>query len=287
MTEVKLSYAGRLADNHVLEMYDGARALVGFQRSLALTAHLVANGEIITQAPALKNAQILTTTPQPGSWEVVATIVGGLWAVGTAGKDTPMGHLLFSVYDYVVSNTLGFHVDYSKSLGQSYGEYLNTKGITPEKLDSLIEKAESSISDMHRPIVASKSANGAHLIGYVSASSPILIGPEMSKLTYEYISHTVTSDSDTAHEGYISSYNVNTYKGRMFVIAEERPIPFELSDDARTRANVNLITSSLRQNAIQRSNPEANVILTGKRLESSTGRLKALIVNDVTKSQGN
>lgn len=284
MTEIKLSFEGRMAENHVLDMYDGARALVGFQRSLALTIHLVTNGEIITQAPSLKNAQILTTTPQPGSWEVVAMIVGGVWTLGTAGKDTPLGHLLFSVYDYVVSSTLGFHVDYSKSLGQQYGEYLEQKNITAEKLDSLIEKTETSIADMHRPIIASRTANGGHLLGFSNPKAPVKIGPEMSQITFDYISHTVRRDEFLEHEGVVSSYNINTFKGRVYVLDEARPIPFELIDEARGRKNVELITSSLRANAIERSDRRANIVLTGQRLESSTGRLKALLVSEVRRA---
>ena len=124
MTDIKLTFDGRLSDNHVLNFYDAARAMTGFQRSLALTTHLVLNGEIITQAPSLKNSEILVTTPTSGSWEIVATIVGAAWVAGTAGKDTPLGHLLYSVYDYIVSNTLGFHVDYEKSLYKKYKEVL-------------------------------------------------------------------------------------------------------------------------------------------------------------------
>ena len=163
MTDLKLKFDGGLSENHVLDFYDAARAMTGFQRSLALTTHLVVNGEIITQAPALKNAEILVTTPEAGSWEIVATIVGAAWVMGTAGKDTPLGHLLYSVYDYVVANTLGFHVNYEKSLYETYKESLTERNITPEKLDSLMEKTESSISDMHRPIVASESANEGRL----------------------------------------------------------------------------------------------------------------------------
>ena len=101
MTDIKLKFEGNIADNHVLEFYDAARAMSGFQRSLALTTHLVLNGEIITQAPALKNAEILISTPSPGSWEIIATVIGAAWVAGTASKDTPLGHMLHSVYDYV------------------------------------------------------------------------------------------------------------------------------------------------------------------------------------------
>jgi hypothetical protein len=281
VTEVKLKFDGRLAENHVLNFYDAARAMTGFQRSLALTTHLVMNGEIITQAPSLKNAEILVTTPAAGSWELIASVVGAAWIAGTASKDTPLGHLLYSVYDYIVANTLGFHVDYEKSLYELHKESLAEKNITPEKLDSLMEKTESSIADMHRPIVASESANQARLF-WISYQSAKQIGPDMSELSYAYISRTIRSDDIIAHKGLVSSYNVNTFKGRIFLPDEQRPIPFELGEAAQTRSNVNLITSSLRTNASSRGNADGLITLHGNRLESSTGRLKALVVQEIS-----
>ena len=282
MTDIKLKFEGRLSDNHVLDFYDAARAMVGFQRSLALTTHLVMNGEIITQAPSLKNAEILVSTPEAGSWELIASIVGAAWVAGNASKDTPLGHLLYSVYDYIVANTLGFHVDYEKSLYQSHKERLETKGITPEKLDSLMEKTESSISDMHRPIIASESASQAKLF-WLPYGSPEQIGPDMTELSHEYISRTIKRDEIIEHDGLVASYNVNTFKGRIFLPIEQRPIPFEIDESARTIANVELITSSLHSNAIERASRGGMITIHGQRLESSTGRLKALIVQDIAK----
>ena len=286
MTDIKLTFDGGLAENHVLDFYDAARALTGFQRSLALTAHLVLNGEIITQAPSLKNIEILTTTPAAGSWEIVATIVGGIWAVANAGKETPIGHMLFSVYNYVISNTLGFNVDYKESLYKRYQSSLAEKNITHEKLDSLMEKVESSISDIHRPIIASKSANSAKLF-FINHKEKLQIGPEFSYLTYDYISRTIIVDQEIKHSGLVSSYNLNTYKGRIFLLDEGRPIPFELTDAAKTSPQINLIVSSLRSNAVERFTAAGNVNLYGKRLETSTGRLKALLVSKVEAGRGN
>jgi hypothetical protein len=282
VTDIKLKFDGRLSDNHVLDFYDAARAMAGFQRSLALTTHLVLNGEIITQAPSLKNAEILVTTPEAGSWEIVASIVGGLWIAGTATKETPLGHLLYSVYDYIVSNTLGFHVDYNKGLYQSHKEALSERKLTPERLDSLMEKTESSISDMHRPIYASESASQARLF-WNSPSGFKQIGPSMTDLSYDFISRTIRQDGVVEHEGLISSYNVNTFKGRIYLPLEQRPIPFELDEPARNIANVSLITTSLRTNATERTKSDGMITMHGQRLESSTGRLKALVVHKISK----
>src|ERR1700709_1118781 len=92
---ISISYSGRSADNNALDLYDAGQALVGFHRSLALTAHLVLNNQIITQATALKGAQILSMPPQSGSWTSTAVIViGGLWAISSVTKDSPIGNLI-------------------------------------------------------------------------------------------------------------------------------------------------------------------------------------------------
>ena len=115
--EVTLSFMGDRADESEIEFYDVAQALIGFQRSLALTTHLILNDEIITQAPSLDGAQILALPPEPGSWKITAAIMltGAFYTLGTAPKDTPIGNLISSAYDYVISETLGFHVDYDKN----------------------------------------------------------------------------------------------------------------------------------------------------------------------------
>jgi hypothetical protein len=111
--DVTLTYSGRESDDNEIDLYDVAQGLIGFERSLALTTHLVLNNEIITQAPALKGARILARPAQSGSWELTATILvlaaGAIYKLGTAPKESPIGHLIRSAYDYVVSQTLGFH----------------------------------------------------------------------------------------------------------------------------------------------------------------------------------
>lgn len=160
MLKISLSYDGQAANVSEIDLYDVAQALIGFQRSLALTTHLVLNDEIITQAPSLKGAQIFTRPAEEGSWKITAIIVSALYTLGTAQKDTPVGNLISSVYDYVISESLGFHVDYDKTLGQQYEEYKKSKEpkvepLPQHRLDSLIEKCEFAIKEMHRPIIKS------------------------------------------------------------------------------------------------------------------------------------
>lgn len=288
MVSIALSYEGGIADNNIIDMYDAARGLAGFQRSLALTVHLALHGEIITQAPALKGAQILVSTPEAGSWKSTAKIIFSAATLTTIGaalvapKDTVAGHLVFSMYDYVIHSTLGFDVNFDKSLRVEYEESLRKKKITPEKMDSLIEKAEASIADMHRPIVASQSANYALLFANPERSAPTQIGPLMSSETYAYISRGSVDERQETIVGKVASFNLNTYKGRIFVYEEQRPVPFELMYESRSGANTVAITSSLRSNSIARSSHEGTVAMMGRRNFSANGRLKSILVSLVT-----
>lgn len=277
MIEIELRFDGEEADDGRLEFYDAARALIGFQRSLALTTHLVLNGEIITQAPSLDGATIYIPAIEQGSWKTKALIVlGGAFAVGSVGKDSPVGHVVTSVYDYVLSETMGFHPDYDKTLQEQYHEHLMAQGITREKIDSLIEKTENAVADMHRPIVASETALRAEVLEGPRGERQL--GPDLSAITYDYVRQTTRSSDTMSMRGKVTSYNVNTYKGRIFLFDERRPIPFELMPEARNRQQVGIITRSQHLNGQNRTDPRAIIEVDAFRLESVSGTLKRLHV---------
>lgn len=288
MIEFALNFKGSDADNHRLDLYDAAQAMLGFQRSLAITTHLVMNGEVIIQAPSLKNARIYSEPPQEGSWEIAAIIavVGGLfYKVGTAPKETPLGHLIYSAYDYIVSTTMGFHVDYDQTIGKSY-KRMKAAGenslpiLAKSQLDSATEKCETAVREMHRPIIKSETAESAQIFR-ITEQGKISFEHSLTVETFEHIHHTVQDNETTEIMGRVSSYNVNTHKGRIFVPDERRPIPFELDDLAQEFANVKKITNSLSLNAINRNDLSADVSFTVYKFRSKSGQLKALKVVDV------
>jgi hypothetical protein len=279
-----LTYDGDLATRHEIDFYDVAHALEGFQRSLALTVHVIINGEVITKAPFLRGAQILALSSSDGSWKFVVAIVGSLFALGQAPQNSVVGHLMTSAYDYVISEALGFHIDFTKTLGQQYEESHKVNlPITPQpqsKLDAVIEKCESSIKNMHRPIVWSKTATSAN----ISSTTDGVKRPLTAKLdynTFEYIDVTRKEDTSIKFIGSVSSYNMNTYKGRIFVPQEGRPIPFQLAEGARNRRVVTLITASLAENAALSN---GTITCVGYRYVSKSGRLKSYLILNVEKS---
>ena len=277
-----LSFEGNDAEDHELDFYDAAQAMVGFQRSLAVTTHLVLNGQVITQAPSLKNARIVVIPPLEGSWKVKASVVGsllvGAYYAGTAPTDTPLGHLLHSAYDYVIAESLGFHVDYEKSLGEQYEELKeqgtpNLPHLDQSRFDSVIEKCERSIVEMHRPIVKSETATSAQ-ISYFNNRREYRFDYRLSASSYDYMVEDIRDIRPEDILGRISSYNINTYKGRVYVEGERRSIPFVLGDQARGIDDVSQVTRSLSRNAAGRSYEGGDFYFRAFANRSKNGRLK-------------
>ena len=160
----------------------------------------------------------------------------GLYHLGTAPKDTPLGHIVYSVYDYVISETLGGSVDYDKSLGKIYEEAqkknVPVNPVTESQADSLIEKCSTAIREMHRPISMTGTAKTA-TVSFRYNTKPIPLSTKLSLSTFEFMNETRQSLQSEAIVGRITSYNSNTYKGRIYVPEIGRPVGFELAVQAR------------------------------------------------------
>lgn len=288
LLSVTLSYEGYEADDHLVDFYDVAKALEGFQRSLALTTHLVLNGEIITQAPSLRGASILAHPPEEGSWKFMATVLAGAYMLGTAPQDTVLGHLIFSAYDYVVSESLGVDVDFDKSLRRSFEEAHEAghipQPITEDRLDGVIEKAQVPLSNMHRPMIRSETARFAHLWGK-SPHADFAITAKLTPETYDYLWSEEVAEYVQAFEGRVSSFNSNTRKGRIFIPALERTVPFELAGEAINPTALRSVGVSLlmdiedfKGRSSGRRNDRGFLVVDAFPIKSRGGRIKQLQV---------
>lgn len=290
-----LKFNGKWADQHAVEFYDVSHAMAGFERVVSLTTHLLINGKVITQSPSAKGFKLVALPPEEGSWKLTVGLVGAMgptiMAFGTAAPDTAFGWLTKSAVEYVVQETLGFTPNFDETLGAQIKKYRSSQQGRPicddlsvERFDSLVEKTESGVKAIHRPIVYSGSAEVASF-GY-------RVGPDEGQMnvyadanTFEYIDKTITSDDFSEYCGIVSSYNANTFRGRLYISEEKRTVPFELGDTVRNTSVVNAITASLSANATQAlaggSGSTREVCFTAYRNETKTGRLKSLLVVEV------
>lgn len=281
----EFKFQGNDSDEHQIDFYDVNQALIGFQRSLALTTHLVLNGKIITQAPALKGAKIYALPSEESSWKITALVVaGGLYQLGTTPHDTVVGHIVHSLYDYVISESLGFHVDYEKSLGELYEQAKEKELKIPQldqtRADSLIEKCSTAVKDMHRPIFRSATATSALISSTMNGRSHPF-GTPLTLDTYDYLHETHVENNPIDIIGRISSYNANSYKGRIYVPIEGRPITFELMKSVRSRKKISMVMSSLRASALERRTGNGFIKCKVIRELSKSGQLKRYRVVDI------
>lgn len=299
MAEFELSYTGNMADSQKIDFYDITQALWGFERTISLTTNLLINGKVATQSPQVKGFKLLAEVPEAGSWKFKTVMVVGtsIGALGMAPSDTAFGWLTKSAIDYVVSESLGFNPNFDKTLGVQIENFRREQSVVQidrdlfqERFDSLLEKTESGLRAIHRPIVFSSTAD----VAQISCRIGTTIRPlkdHFSANTYEYVSKTIRSEDFSKLCGVISSYNSNTFKGRLFLPDENRTVPFELSDNTRVPKAIGRIVSSLRDNATARSrgnnHREPDICLFGAKNESSSGRLKSLFVVEVRSAAPN
>ena len=281
--QFELSYFGADTEAHEIDLYDVSQALVGFQRSLAITTHLVLNDEIITQAPALKGAQIFAFPAEAGSWKINAGIVlVGAYNLLTLPNNTPLGHLVYSAYDYVLSESLGIHIDYDKSIGQLYEESRQKKDNLPairqSQLDSAVEKCSVAITEMHRPIFKTQTAETAKIYTKLH-NRRVPLTATFSMDSFQYIIEEYAEEGHISISGFVSSYNSNTFKGRIYVPTEGRPISFALEKSAQNEESIQLIVDSLRANALRGYNAEpSEIYCIAKRITTRGGTLKSYMI---------
>lgn len=287
---ISLSFDGAAAENGIISLYDLTRALIGFERSLALTTHFVLHDEVITQVTSLRGAQILCSPAEIGSYKVpayIAAIGTAIGSIGSLESTNPIGHMVFSVYSLAVESATGQAVDYEKTLQQIYRDGLEggTEGFlmpTRSRMESLVEKIEPAVADMHRPLIASQTAEELRINegqADETSSKEILLNNH----TFDGLRFRRLDDKNRKVFGKISSFNMNTFNGRMFALDEERPIPFSLSHAARTEKQVKLIGQGIALNisdpASDASVLEFDVLPTYSR----TGRVTKYLVIGVRK----
>ncbi|MQB05835.1 hypothetical protein DXT91_17130 [Agrobacterium tumefaciens] len=282
-------FDGATAANGIIDFYDVQRALQGFQRTLSLVTHLALNGEIITQSPSLKGAEILAIPPEVGSWKFTAVIVSslttGIYTVGTASTDTPIGYLVSSLLDFTLNKSFGIELDYEKTIRQLIEEKnLSTSALpTPEQLNSLAEKTQNSIIDMHRPIEKGSAKTAS--IQAVKGGRLTHIGPYLDLNTLTAAKEIIEINKIVEFKGKISSYNMNTHTGRIYLPSEQRTIPFQLARDSISREVERNISRSLDSNIAGMPDEGSEIILEGIYYLTKSGELSKIIAVDARQSK--
>jgi uncharacterized protein YegP (UPF0339 family) len=180
---------------------------------------------------------------------------------------------------------LGRKNDYKTALGDRYTgikDKSNIHIITESQLHSAAEKCENAIQEIHRPIIKSRTAISASIFTNLNETDSRII---LDSRTYDHLNDIEELPESEKVEGYISSYNINTFKGRIYLPALGRPISFELSDSMRTVAIVNLITRSLAINAEKENLADALLECIVYKRQSRQKHLKGFKIVSIKKAK--
>ena len=215
---------GLEAKNHQMNLYDLSVALKGIHRSFTIIGNFIQTDQIITRVPDAKDISVVTTPLHKGSLLIYVTLIlSGAVYVGSLTKQSVLGHLTWSCYDYLVKKMTGRGVDPDKSI---FYNWYSEKGDPEPRIDSLIHKTESSLIEMHRPI-------------FTESAASILITPprdfsslEFNANTYDAINNIIVYPDSTLFYGRTSSFNANTQTGMVYIDSEKRAVPFEFDKNA-------------------------------------------------------
>ena len=237
----EVKFAGGLeAQNSELNLYDLSVALRGIHRSFTIIGNYIATDQIITRVPDAKGINILSYPAEEGSFlvrlAIVFTIAGVfLEKAVTQPRDTVLGNLTWSCYEYVIHKATGLKVSYDTTI---FDEWYREKGKPEHKVESLVQKVESSLYEIHRPI----QTNSAHeVILKRNTGSDGMI--RLNTRTFDVLNKWIYYDDNVLFYGRVSSYNANTHTGMVYVESEMRAIPFEF--DKSVTVDDILITKSL------------------------------------------
>lgn len=103
--------------------------------------------------------------------------------------------------------------------------------------------------------------------------------------TYAHINLNNMKSGSTLVHGYISSYNSNTFAGRIFITELNRPISFELGYNLRqSKDALSLIVNSLREHVLKIKDRQQLNCMVNK-IEDISGRLISYHILSVTKNE--
>lgn len=249
-----------------VDAYEGGRALLGLARSFSITTHLFVNDQVITQATALKNAQILLRPIKEGSLEFpFEFLIPGIDAL----RDGVYATIFWEFTKYALSRAVGAKTPTISN---------QTKKIISEKagaLDAVIDRLEAPLKEAHRPI-----GRGAENAIIIQGDNNII---NLNTRSQEHLETTVRDDVPAVWSGSIASFNANSGAGGLYVEDVERVIGFHPEIDGGFDNSTKQIIVENMLSYTRRRNSKIHLRGYGERTNS--GMLKRIAVTSVLKHE--
>ena len=266
--ELKVINEGGAADQHRIRLADAAEMYSGFSRAVSYCLLALEAQTLVERATRVASVQLYQQKTGDGSLihdlAVEITQHPGSFYAGIAASIA--GDYLRRFIELCFKSALGM-----LSEGEYDRELKKYERIEP-LFDDLSEKIEPQLLSMHAPIQESETVT-------VELGELKII---LNKETKDYLAESNVSPTESSITGVVTRLNTVTGNGRFRSGEFGRIVPFSQTIELRRRPASKELSWSLREND---QNRPADVQVTLKRVTSSTGRVKRLILSDVRRRQ--
>lgn len=252
-----------------LSAYDVTKSLHGFCKAINISSHYLVNGNVIFQAPAVRGASLYIKPSREGSYEQLLDLWIQYKDVIVLGVSTSITAAV--VYDFI-------KLTFRRSLGQKHQpetqEVSKLVSDAQGDLNALSEAMDGPLIEAHRTIEKKQ----APLIDIEAGGETVAV---LDAQSLDYVKTRIVSDRIEEIEVSVSSYNINSRKGRFYAPTLEQTIPFDPQKGSKFSFPSAISWSLDRSNRGYYS----IIIVRVKRVLSILNETKRLILIDVPQQE--
>lgn len=263
--ELAIRYRGGDADTHALDFYDGASSMFGFAKSLAIASNYLVTGKVSYKATAARGVKLLMKPSRQGSFEQFVMLLCDNIETVTGIILTPIALRHFIKYSF--SSAVGI------SPGVPSQDIANIVSRTGD-MDALSDALEGPLKEAHRTVYTNENAR----VDLRSEDGGLRDIITFNQNTANYLHDRIVSDRTTTHTCNVASYNVNSKRGRLYLLNEGHTVPFEIAKNQQG-VDTAALSWSLDQVNVGKGG-ELSVV--ANKITASNGDLKKLIIRKIS-----
>lgn len=259
-----IRYQGGSAENHRVDLYEAAKSFHGLARALAISTHaLASDGEIRHRVHSIPGVEFYLQPGQKGSLIEIVSIVFSDPIAQSIGTSV-LGAAFWDMINYSWRHATGTNPEPSHARIKKIIK--NREDFT----DEIVNALEVPLQELHTPIGGDNRIS----IQIKKPGGEVIV--ELNSETYNYVFTNSEAEIRLNIRGNVTKYNIVSGYGRFFDEAENRTIPFNLSNEMTT-AKKGLLTASLHHAG---QSAQGTILIDAKAVLTRTNRVKRYLITD-------
>lgn len=265
---LKVHYSGGIAEEGLLDLYDGGESIQGLSRSLAISIYpLLNNGGVRRRVDHIEGAKFYLLSTRRGSFQHLIKILLDQSRISILGSAN-LQLVFWDLIQWSWSETAGIQ---SEAKTPFLKEFLEQHPDLEQELPMVLEPA---LEHVHRPIKTDKDIK----IDIVQPDIGTVVA--LNADTYRYLAATKIDRQAEKVTGNITKYNILSGYGRVFVDEAGHTVPFLVSAGIPAPQK-KLITKSMYTR--ERADGKGGKLeLTIKSVKKPSGDIKRIIIVSAT-----